>query len=148
MSVIVIGVLVSRHSDFHPLADVRRPSEYGRMVDRPPMSLGTKLAFAVGGLIVFGAATLARDSDFGAATTFSVGAISVAVYACWNLHKRLYFWPVISTISVVHAMILLRWSVHLLKPTIVVAPVVYADFVAIVALLFGIDRLLYGLTSE
>lgn len=118
------------------------------MIDRPPMSLFTKLAFAVGGLTVFGAATLARDSDFGAATAFSVGAISVAVYAYWHLRKRLFFWSVISTISVVHAMVLLRWSVHLPNPTIVVAPVVYADFVAIVALLFGIDHLLHGPTSE
>lgn len=112
------------------------------------MSLGSKLAFAVLGLCVFGVTTLARDSDFGAATAFSVGAVSVAVHACWHLHKRLYFRPIIALVSLAHAAILLRWSMHLPKPTIVVAPLVYADFVAIVALLFGIDRLLHGPASD
>ena len=114
------------------------------MIDQPPMSLGSKLAFAVLGLSVFAAATLARDSDFGAATAFSVSAVTVAAHACWHLHKRLYFWPVLALVSVIHAIVLLRWSIHLPKPTIVVAPVVYVDFVAIVALLFGLDRLLHG----
>jgi hypothetical protein len=112
------------------------------------MSVGSQLAFAVVGLCVFGAATLARDSDFGAATAFSFGAIAIAVHACWHLRKRLYFWPIIALVSLAHAVILLRWSTHLPKPTIVVAPVVYADFGAIVALLFGIDRLLHGSTSD
>jgi len=133
---------------FRPIADIPGASEYRRVVDRPPMSLGTKLAFAVGGLIVFGVATFERDSDFGAATAFSTVAISVAVYACWNLRKRLYFWPIITVVSVLHVVMLQQWSIHLPKPTIVVAPVVYADFVAIVALLFGIDRLLHGPASD
>lgn len=114
------------------------------MVNKPPITLASKLAFAVVGLCVFGVATLARDSDFGAATAFSFCAISVAVHACWHLNKRLYFWPIIALVSLAHAAILLRWSMHLPKPTIVVAPVVYADFIAIVALMFGIERLLYG----
>ena len=118
------------------------------MAAQHPVSLRSKLAFAGFGLSVFGAATLARDSDFGAATAFSVLAITVAAHACWHLHKRLYFWPSIALVSCAHAVILFRWSIHLPKPTIVIAPAVYADFVAIVAFLFGIERLLHGPASD
>jgi hypothetical protein len=106
-------------------------------------SLSIKLAFVAVALLSFALFTYLRGAEFGTIAAFSVLAISVAAYSCWYLHQRPYFWPLLAVVAVVHVVFLLLTTVVLPKPTIMIAPIVFLDFIVIVALLIGADRLLH-----
>lgn len=111
------------------------------MTDQATPSIKIKLTSVLVGLLSFASFTYLRGSDFGAMAAFAVLAISVAAYCCWYLHRKPHFWPLLIVVAVGHIAFLARTDLVLPKPTIVLAPIVFIDFIVIVVLLIGVGRM-------
>lgn len=98
------------------------------------------------GLIIFGALVwLTQDSDIAALSAFSATTILLAGRVRWDLRGEWFYWLVLSVVSVCHAALIASTSITMPSPTIRFAPIVILDFVAIVAAIFGIERVVHSI---
>ena len=93
------------------------------------------------GLVIFGALVwLTQNSDKAALSAFSAMTILLAGRARWDLSGERYYWLLLSVVSVCHALLIVSTSISMPSPTILFAPIIILDFMAIVAAIFGVER--------
>lgn len=109
------------------------------------ISLAWKVSYTLVCLSVFGVFAAFSQPDRGVVAGFSTAAIVLAARIRWDLHVSMWFWSTIGTLFVVHAALVYAWGWRItIKPTIILAPLALLDFVAVISLLFFLERSLEG----
>ena len=103
--------------------------------------LRLKIAIAFAALAVFSLVTAISDSDMGAAAGFAFSAIVAAAYGRWDLRRKWFYWTALAGLATLHIVLLTFW--HPSMPnTIQVAPLAVLDFILMICILTGLDKLL------
>ena len=99
------------------------------------------IGYWIVGFVIFVVFTALGQSHRGVVAAFSFGAVALAARIRWDLRNETWYRVVFSILTAVHgiAIFAIDWSLHL-KPTILYAPLVIADFSLIVFLVFFLER--------
>jgi hypothetical protein len=83
-----------------------------------------------------------REPGNARAGWFLSAVIVIAVRVRWDLHKKMWFWPTIAVISLVHilAIIMVPWTSRWI-PSVVIFPFCAVDGVAILGILQLMEKL-------
>ena len=105
-----------------------------------PLRLKVAMAFAA--LAVFSLVTVLSDSDLGAAVGFAFCAIGAAAYARWDLRRKWFFWAALAGSAALHILLLTFWHPTVPRPAIQAAPLALVDYILMVCILTGLEKLL------
>jgi hypothetical protein len=117
-------------------------------MDEPKPLLRTKVAVAFASLAVFAFVTSLTDSDRGVAAAFAFCAIVVTAYVRWDLRRRWFYWIALALLSIFHIVLLTIYHPIIPSPTIRAAPLVFLDFVGMVAILIGLEKFTDWIRSD
>lgn len=104
--------------------------------------LRVKAAIALSTLAVFALVTAMSDSDMGAAVAFAFCAIVAAAHGRWDLRGKWFYWAALAALATLHIVLLAFWHPSMPHPTIQFAPLVIIDFILMVCILTGLEKLL------
>lgn len=103
------------------------------------------IGYWITGFAIFVVFTALGQSDRGVVAAFSFGAVALAARIRWDLKNETWYRILLSILVATHvvAIFAIDWSLHL-RPTILYAPLVIADFSLIVFLIFFLERSLHN----
>ena len=96
---------------------------------------------AIACLIVFGTFTLYGQQDRGVIAGFSAASLIFTIRARWGLRLQAWFWITIALLAMAHVAAIYLWGWKIvIKPTILLSPLVIVDFAACVWVTFLVER--------
>lgn len=110
--------------------------------EKADISVTWKAGYVGFSFLVFAVLAAIGQPDRGVVAAFSAASIILAAKIRWDARTQRWFFPLLASILLVHiyAVFGLDWAVEL-KPTILLAPIAFLDFCAVISLIFAAERL-------